>query len=1184
MHLGNPIPAALLCAALMGSASAASAVDIAGEDFTGQDGKGAVGPDPTIDLAGVPWSIDVSSADLTASSDWLQVQAEALEGRDLDGAALWLSPAYDISGYVNVALGITVSEAGDHEAADYVDVEYRVDGGAWVLIADWNGLGSADHSFIGDVPDDGDWGSERVIQSIGTGSTLELRVTMQNNAGSEYLRIDDIVISGDPSDGADTTPPAILASAPADTATGVPTDLAAIVVDFNEPLDTTASTAGNVTVQCPAGTGSRVAAAGFDDADTLTVGLDGSLPEGTLCTLTVPAGDIKDLAGNATTTDLGIAFETYAAPTLPFAETFDDCGLAGWTIYSIDADTANTWTCGGGYVEANAFGAAAAGNDWLITPPLDLSGATDPALSFKSYTGFTDADYPQLAVYYATDYSGGDPAGATWNALGGIDYAPENDFSWADSGSVDLSALDDVTVHIAFVYTSSGTGAGTSTRWRIDDVQVQEATPPVASSCGADGATPIHAVQGAGSVSPLEGQTVSIEGVVVGDFQATDGTGLRGFFVQEEDADADTDPATSEGIYVYDNGFGVDVMVGDIVRVSGTVVEFPSEDKPDALTEIGSVTDVQICTDLTGTATAARLELPLPNDQATDLEPLEGMAVDIVEAADADAADDALTLVEYFNLDRFGQIRVAAGGRPLQYTLDNAPDIAGYTAHLLEMEQRTLLIDDGRSGQNLDPIFFGRGGMPLDVTLDPPNLLRGGDTVDVIHGVMHFDFGDYRVQPVSSPNFVAANPRPTAPPAVAGALRVASFNVLNYFQQLDDGTAKCGPPENLQECRGADEGPVDSLGRNERDRQEAKLIPALLALDAHIYGLMELENDFGSGTTTSAERLAQLMDAANGTTAPQTSCTDYEAIAPETYVGTDVIAVGFVYCAAGVEPAPGTTVEVLDDSDLPALGLGGLAPLFDGNSTNRASLAASFRELASGAVLTVAVNHFKSKGGPRDPAVLDCDATPEDPDCDQGDGAGFWNQRRTDAATALASWLATDPTGAGDADYLILGDLNAYAAEDPIATLEAAGWENLIATRGDAASYSFLFDAQLGYLDYVMANAPLAAQVAGIAEWHINADEPDALDYDISFNPEQWLAEDEFRTSDHDPVIVGLNLTPPASPGDLNGDGQVDGADFSLFRQALGSRAGDPRWNPAADYDNDGVVSYRDYVIWYGYL
>ena len=693
------------------------------------------------------------------------------------------------------------------------------------------------------------------------------------------------------------------------------------------------------------------------------------------------------------------------------------------------------------------------------------------------------------------------------------------------------------------------------------------------SACGQPGATLISTIQGDSGLSPLRGQVHSIEGVVVGAFPATDGSGLSGFFVQEEDRDADGDPRTSEGIFVYDPARSALVGIGDVVRVRGIVQEFArgSDRSGNSLTQLGGVSAVEICTGLVGSATQAVVVLPLANDPATDLEAYEGMAVDLV------AAEGPLTLVEYFNLDRFGEIRLASGGRPQQFTMNNAPDPAGYAGHLAEMARRTILVDDGRSGQNLEPIYFGRDGFPLDVQIDPPNLLRGGDTVDLVEGVLHYDFGVYRIQPVVPPAFVAANPRPLDPPAVPGRLKVASFNVLNYFQQLDDRSAKCGPPTALQQCRGADEGPLDSVGRDERDRQEAKLIPALLALDADIYGLIELENDFGNGATSSAQNLANLMNAANAA-AMTARCGEFRAMDPGVYVGSDAIAVGLVYCADTVGRAPGSRVAILDDSGLADLGLDHLGPLFNGLNTSRAPLAASFIEHASGEVLTVAVNHFKSKGDSGLAATATCRDNPAaDPNCDQADGAGYWNARRADTATALAAWLAADPTGAGDPDVLIIGDLNAYAEEEPVARLEALGYENLNARVG---GYSFLFDGQLGVLDYALANAALQPQVRGIAEWHINADEPDALDYDISFNPEAWFSEDVFRTSDHDPLVVGLDLAPATVPGDLNGDGRVNFVDHLLIRRAIQVR----RYLAEADYDGDGQLTRKDLSIWYGLL
>ena len=190
---------------------------------------------------------------------------------------------------------------------------------------------------------------------------------------------------------------------------------------------------------------------------------------------------------------------------------------------------------------------------------------------------------------------------------------------------------------------------------------------------------------------------------------------------------------------------------------------------------------------------------------------------------------------------------------------------------------------------------------------------------------------------------------------------------------------------------------------------------------------------------------------------------------------------------------------------------------------NRPALAQTFSENANGGRFTVVVNHLKSKGS-------DCNAVG---DPDTGDGQGNCNVTRTKAATALANWLETDPTGSGDPDFLIIGDLNSYAKEDPIKALEADGYTNLAAAFQGPDAYSYVFDGQSGYLDHALANAALVPQVTGATEWHINADEPIALDYNTNFKSANHIdtlfAPDAFRSSDHDPVIVGICQAPTLS-------------------------------------------------------
>ena len=199
------------------------------------------------------------------------------------------------------------------------------------------------------------------------------------------------------------------------------------------------------------------------------------------------------------------------------------------------------------------------------------------------------------------------------------------------------------------------------------------------------------------------------------------------------------------------------------------------------------------------------------------------------------------------------------------------------------------------------------------------------------------------------------------------------------------------------------------------------------------------------------------------------------------------------------------------------------SPDFD-DDLNRPALAQSFMDSATGGIATVVVNHLKSKSC-RNASGLDAD---------QGDGQGCYNWARTQAANAEVAWLASDPTGINDPDYLVLGDLNSYAMEDPIGVFVDAGYVDLIQGAGGSTPYSYVFDGSWGYLDYALASPSLVASVAGTAEYHINSDEAAALDYNTEFkSPGQLLslyAADEYRTSDHDPVIVGLDICDEIAP------------------------------------------------------
>lgn len=613
--------------------------------------------------------------------------------------------------------------------------------------------------------------------------------------------------------------------------------------------------------------------------------------------------------------------------------------------------------------------------------------------------------------------------------------------------------------------------------------------------------------------SPLVGQRVTLEGIVVADHQAipqsTRSGELRGFFLEEESADHDADSSTSEALFVFTGSTPpLDVKEGQRVCVTGNVSEFFGMTQVTAASA-GSLALVEDGAELPAPAT---LTLPIAGDVNDYYEQFEGMRVTF---------SSPLYVSEYFEAARYGQLELTAQARPYQYThLDTTPTVAEYATHLASLAKRTIILDDENNTQNA-PIpagaFFHPQPGGLSIGSQGANYYRGGDRVDALTGVLHWSFAGqtgtdaWRIRPTrANPvRFVVRNPRPTQAPIRFGQLRVATFNVLNYFNTIDTTSSDSGPcgPSSTLDCRGAD-------SPAEFERQNAKLVDALKAIDAEIFGLVEIENNGSTGAPAIAELTARLNAAIGGE--------PYDFVRTGT-VGTDAITVGILYKKSVVKPrgAPGI-VDVPEYTD----------PNATGQQKNRPAVAQVFEPVdrRSGArAFVLVVNHLKSKGADGAAGL----------DLDQNDGQSAWNDTRTKAAEFLAkTWIPSFTKTQGEPDVLLVGDLNAYRGETPVTVLRRAGFRDLHADIEGENAYSYVFDGQLGYLDHALANASMNTQVACLSSWPINADEVAVFDYndtvrdsgEATFEAEPTANElyepTKVRTSDHDPIVVDMNLCP----------------------------------------------------------
>jgi uncharacterized protein len=541
-----------------------------------------------------------------------------------------------------------------------------------------------------------------------------------------------------------------------------------------------------------------------------------------------------------------------------------------------------------------------------------------------------------------------------------------------------------------------------------------------------------------------------------------------GFFLQ--DANGDGDPSTSDGIFVFMSSTPHGLVAGDIARVTGFVTEFLPGGAPSTYTEIKDTT--QIVKMGSGASVA-----PVNVSDLAQLERVEGMLVNIVTPLTVNGSEE---------LGTRGELTLAVGRRetPTNRYPAGSPDAIALAA---ANAANKITLDDKSFSQRSDVPYLGQDG-----------TVRVGDTVTGLTGVIDYAGAGYKLQPSETPQFSRTNARLAAPDIAQGNVRVASANVLNYFTTLTTGfdiltntmTAGCytGSGTTKGNCRGAD-------SVTEYERQRDKIVAELKAIDADVVGLMEIQNN----GDVAANALVSALNTEIGFTA-------YAVVPAPPSTGTDAIRVAMIYKPAKLALAG----PAMSDAD---------------GVNNRPPMAQTFK-YSNGAKFSVIVNHLKSKAscGGAGPGNTDTN------------GQGCWNLNRLNQANRLKTYFIPEVQSvSGDADVLVIGDMNSHGFEDPINALTATtesqpGLVNQLErfVRPSGIVYSYVFDGASGYLDHALATPSLSAQVAGAVEWHNNADEPTVLDYNLDDEPKatDLYVKNAFRASDHDPVVISLNLAP----------------------------------------------------------
>jgi 5'-nucleotidase len=769
--------------------------------------------------------------------------------------------------------------------------------------------------------------------------------------------------------------------------------------------------------------------------------------------------------------------------------------LAGWSVQYASATgtsyatTALTGTLPAGthYVVREAQGSGGTTDVTSdVTGTIALSGTAGKVALVNSTTALTcaaDCDGNAAVV----DFVG---FGTTANDFAGTGPAPAP----SNTNSVSRNANHDNTANNAADFT-----AGAPSPVACASACTTPPPPPTAVE------KTIAEIQGPGATSPLAGSTVTTKGIVTAAYPTG---GFKGYYIQTPGTGGPVDPATdttSDGVFVFQStgAFPAAVQVGKYLQVTGSVTEFFGE------TEINvAAADVVDLGAPPAPVTAATTSGWPTTDAAR--ESLEGMLY---------RPTGDYTVTNTFGTNQYGEVGLASGTKPLiQRTEVEKPGPASSSPTEADNAARAVTLDDGSSINFLAT----SNGVLVNGNLTPPYIsqtapVRVGEpatfTSDVVVDYRNNAWKFQPTAPVIGPDntnspVTFTNTRTAAPNAgyIGNAdLKVASFNVLNFFTTLGADTPGCIPYKDRDGNGSTVSGGCDPRGAWDADdfaRQQAKIVKAINALGADVVGLMEVENSARLGEPTD-EALNHLVAALNADAGSDVWAANPSSAELPPVDQMDVINSAIIYKPAKVQRVGASRA------------LGTLSSSGGAFDNAREPLAQIFHPVAGGGNFLFVVNHFKSKGS----------AGPWPGDADTGDGQGSSTESRVRQATALRDWVPT--VQAGTKAVVMVGDYNSYSQEDPLQVLYSAGYTDA-EHQFNHGKYSYSFSGLSGSLDHVLMNADALKRATGADIWNINSPESVALQYSRwNYEATDFFQADPYASSDHDPVVLGLTAAAP---------------------------------------------------------